>query len=233
MSQASVGKARPKDFNRKKLFLNLLSTIGTAELTVFLDIPPSETHFTESIYIEQSSRSVPPTPFKIVSRHCGSEASSFLSLMAYIQTQNYPADDIIVILEDDYKVECNWISLLTEGLSFGSYVSLYDHPDKYSPMYKELQCKLFKNTRHWRTSPSTTNSFAVRARTLQEDLEIHQKYSTGVSITRDHEKFLHLWSINKSLVTSIPGAWSHEEINMQDLLYESPKDFSPEITYFS
>jgi hypothetical protein len=160
-----------------------------------------------------------------------------LALLSYIQhEQNYDGNDIIVIIEDDYKVDPHWTSLLKEGLGFGTYVSLYDHPDKYSSMYKDLQSKLFKGKRHWRTSPSTTNSFAVRVETLRQDMEIHRKYSLGVSVTRDHEKFLDLWSNSRSLVTCIPGAWSHEEINMQDLLLtqESPKESSePEVTYFS
>jgi hypothetical protein len=128
-SQASAGKTRPAGFDRRKLFLSLLASLGSAQLTVFLDKDPTETHFTEKIYIEQVSRSVPPTPFKIVSRHCGNEAESFLALLSYIQhEQNYDGNDIIVIIEDDYKVDPHWTSLLKEGLGFGTYVSLYDHP---------------------------------------------------------------------------------------------------------
>jgi predicted O-methyltransferase YrrM len=214
-SEASAHKSRPENFNRKKLFLDLLQSADSAHFTVFLDKKANEAHFTESIFVEHVTRNVPPTPFTIVTKECGSEALAYLALMDYIKEQEYDSNDIIVIIEDDYKVQSNWKVLVKDGLQFGSYVSLYDHPDKYSVSYKDLQVKLFKGLRHWRTSPSTTNTFAVRVKTLMEDMDAHKTYSTGTLITDDHSKFLHLWSKHRSLVTCIPGAWSHEETNMQ------------------
>jgi len=221
-SEASAKKERPENFNRKNLFLHLLETSTAAgEFTVFLDKKPNEAHFTESIFVEHVTKSNPSMPFTIVTKECGSEASSYTALMNHIRDQNYDEKDIIVIIEDDYKVQSNWTNLLKDGLQFGSYVSLYDHPDKYTIAYKDLQVKIYKGLRHWRTSPSTTNSFAVRVKTLLEDMEVHLNYSKGVTVTNDHSKFLFLWSKQRSLVTCIPGAWSHEELKMQCVIEES------------
>ena len=221
-SSASRDKERPINFDRQKLFLQVLDSLPPSiPVTVFLDKKEGDRHFTES------SRAF------IHSEHCGSEAKSFTQLIQYILKQNFSSQDILVILEDDYKVLPNWHLLIEEGLGFGDYVSLYDHPDKYTPLYDKLQSLLFKGERHWRTTPSTTNSYAMRMKTLAEDVHIHLEYSANVNVTRDHEKFLALWQEKKTLVSCIPSAWSHEELGMQTLEH-SPKEASePQMTYFS
>ena len=124
-----------------------------------------------------------------------------------------------MLLEDDYAVSPHWTLLVNEGLQFADYVTLYDHPDKYElEIYKEIQSKLFKGHKsHWRTTPSTTNSFAASLKTLVDDISVQRQYSTNVKVSLDHFKFLQLWAKGKTLVSCIPGAWSHEELHMQDL----------------
>jgi hypothetical protein len=225
-SNASRGKQRPAGFNREKLFLNLINSLPIdTPVTVFLDKKQDEVHFTETIK--------PYKKYEIFSKECGSEASSFVQLLNYIVEQNYSPNDIIVILEDDYKVIPGWHLLVEEGLNFGDYVSLYDHPDKYSNLYANLHSVIFKGRlSHWRTTPSTTNSYAMKVKTLMENFEFHLIYSQG-QVTRDHEKFLALWRAGKKLVTCIPSAWSHEEIGMQSLENTTEKITEPVMTYFS
>ena len=55
----------------------------------------------------------------------------------------------------------------------------------------------------------------MKKQTLLRDFDIHARYSTDVSVTRDHDKFLELWNLGQKLVTCIPAAWSHEELDMQ------------------
>jgi hypothetical protein len=213
-SDASSEKQRPQGFDRADLFLTLVRTLSNYPrftLTVFLDKQENEsTHFVEEI-INQSHM-----PIEIVKKNCGSEAASFLAMLEYVRDSGWDPQDIVVFLEDDYAVSPIWPFLLEEGLEISDYVSLYDHPDKYSNMYKSIRCLLYKQPkRHWRTTPSTTNSYAMKKQTLMRDLDIHMHFSTGVRVSRDHEKFLELWNVGRKLITCIPAAWSHEEVDMQ------------------
>lgn len=136
-------------------------------------------------------------------------------MLEYVHDSAWDTQDTVVFLEDDYAVSPRWGSLVEEGLEISDYVSLYDHPDKYSNPYTNIPCLLFKSSqRHWRTTPSTTNSYAMKKQTLIRDFHTHVRFSTGVSVSRDHEKFLELWNLGKKLVTCIPAAWSHEERGM-------------------
>jgi hypothetical protein len=219
-SEASASKARPTNFNRKRLFEQLLQSLhpvesGKYDLTVLLDTdgtkPPHFTHELQSEYMEMGMN------FKIICVNGGCERSSFRNCLTIALNQGWKPTDIVVFLEDDYAVSQNWLSLIEEGLSYGNYVTLYDHPDKYSAfLYPNLLNKLYLGkTRHWRSTPSTTNSYACTLRTLQEDIHVHQSYSEGYGVTNDHQKFLQLWNMDRSLVSCIPGAWSHEEVGMQ------------------
>ena len=175
-------------------------------LTVILDKKPGDpAHFTEMPGVRIVD------VFETVGE-CGSDAVSFRAALAVAKK----LDGIIVFLEDDYAVTPEW-HLIAEGLRFGDYVTLYDHPDKYQAMYENLPCTLFKGaTRHWRTTPSTTNSYAMTSATLRRDIKIHELYCNEYcgGITLDHPKFLELWKEGRKLVSCIPSAWSHEEIGM-------------------
>ncbi len=111
---------------------------------------------------------------------------------------------MIYLLEDDYLHNYNWSTILLEGINLvpTGYITLYDHGDKYIPYSnKESNIVPTKST-HWRTVPSTTNTYAMTVKTLLEDLPHHQSF-----LTRDHDKFLFL---KKRLVIScIPGYSTH------------------------
>lgn len=146
----------------------------------------------------------------------GSDAASFRAVLYRVMENmdKWSDDDIVCFLEDDYLVSSDWIALVREGLTLGDYVTLYDHPDKYSELYRNIPCMLFKLSRHWRTTPSTTNSYAMKLKTLKRDIATHFKYCEGDGITHDHEKFLELWAGGSKLLSCIPSAWSHEEQGM-------------------
>ena len=149
----------------------------------------------------------------------GNDAQSFLNLLNYVNEQEYGDDDIIYFLEDDYLHKEGWIDILLEGFEHigADYYTLYDHPDKYwSGMYDELQSKVIATpTVHWRTAPSTTNTYACKFKTLKEHFDIHVKYcDLAAKWTKDHDKFTHLWSIGSNLISCIPGYSTHVEGNM-------------------
>lgn len=203
-SKISSHKERPFGFSREKCFRNLLETINTdkAHLTCILDAPANTPHYTD---IHTSS----------IRFQKGSEAGSFLYLLDHILSLSLPPNTLIYIVEDDYLHLPNWTERLLEAFSLPEidYATLYDHRDKYfDPMYRKLTSKIFVTEKgHWRTTPSTTHTFATRVQTLLEDLPIHRRYSLNRTISADHQKFLALKKQGRILVSSLPGFSTHAE----------------------
>ncbi len=207
-SKNSTLKARPPGFDRQALFKLLLeNSIGQTSMTVILDSKDNDPlHFTQAIGGEW---------LQVRRGAYGSDAASFRAALYFVLQKDWSDDDIVCFLEDDYLVSKDWIPLIREGLAISDYVTLYDHPDKYSEQYRNIPCMLYKQPmRHWRTTPSTTNSYAMTVKTLKRDIDIHFKSCEGVGITRDHSKFLEIWDRGCRLVSCIPSAWSHEEQGM-------------------
>jgi len=129
-----------------------------------------------------------------------------------IRNLNIPSTDLIYVLENDYLHTLDWVDKIKElyqtfeGLT---YVSLYDHNDKYFlPMYDTLTSKIFTtNSHHWRNTPSTCGSYITTKQIFDEDFYIH----TGAEVPiGDHHKWLHLSSTkNRHVVTPIPGLSTH------------------------
>jgi hypothetical protein len=142
----------------------------------------------------------------------GTEAGAFLALLDYLESLSLHPETPIYLVEDDYVHREGWTDVLLEGLQIPGidYVTLYDHKDKYTdPMYQNLTSKLLlTQSCHWRTIPSTTQTFAARWKTLQRDLSIHRRYSRNRKISADHQKFL---TLGATLISPIPGWSTHAE----------------------
>ena len=206
-----AGKHRPDWFSYESCFKNLSKMIRPEkdELIVFFD----GTEETVPAYIRD---------VKIVfAQDGGSETRSFRSLFDFLKTNSlYSEDEIVYIVEDDYLHRPGSLDKLEDLLKNTNvdYATLYDHADKYFPDYFEKFAVGFKTLlfhtekSHWRTTPSTTNTFAAKYKTLMDDLETHFKFSpTDEKTSRDHEKFHALWSEGRSLVSSVPGFSTHVE----------------------
>ncbi len=209
-SEVSQHKNRIEGFSRQKCFENLLSTLDRkrVNVTFLLDtFYPGEKHF----ILNQ-------TDFPVIEIKEGTEAGSFLRLLDHAASLKLKPETIVYFLEDDYLHREGWIDILLEGFSIpeASYVTLYDHQDKYFlPAYKDLTSKIFHTSScHWRTTPSTTNTYAMRYRTLMEHLPIHRQFSLNRKISADHEKFLELGKQGATLISSIPGWSTHVESNL-------------------
>ena len=205
-STISQHKKRFSNFSREKCFDQLIRTIDPkkANVTFILDTANGkvEDHFL-------FRKSVP-----IVQIEQGSEAGAFLALLDYIIAQPLSPDTVVYIVEDDYLHREGWLETLREGFSLPvDYVTLYDHRDKYfSPMYRHLYSKIFvTSTCHWRTVPSTTNTFATRFSTLLSDLSTHQRFSRNRLISDDHRKFCCLGRKGRILISPMPGWSTHAE----------------------
>lgn len=209
-SEVSAHKKRPKGFDRKKCFQNLTETmrgVPNINLTCLLDISHSQgkKHFLH----EQSV-------YPVIEFKGGSECASFLFMMDYVLSkQRIGKESIIYFLEDDYLHLPDWTKVLREAFELPSidYVTLYDHKDKYEHSdYKSLQSQVFHTEScHWRTTPSTTNTYATLLKTLERDQEIHRAFSLTGKISKDHEKFCALQEKGSLLISSIPGFSSHLE----------------------
>jgi hypothetical protein len=199
-------KNRPDWFSHEFCFKNLLNTVKNEKviLNIIFDGEPSEKHFLNK-YKEF---------YNLIKINGGSEGSSFDKMIDHITNLNLNDDDIIYILEDDYLHIENWITILNEGIKQinADYVTLYDHKDKYYfKIYDQIREKIFiSNSVHWRTTPSTTSTFACKFKILKRDKEVHKNFAKN-NIVDDHNKFLELWNRGSNLISCIPGYSTHVE----------------------
>jgi len=206
-SSNSANKQRPEWFDREKIFDTLMESIANTQVkyTAFYDTANGKDHF---IYDKDVD---------IVETHAGGEAKSFTNLLNYVSNKSFDDQDIIYFIEDDYAHINGWVDILQEGVDQigADYYTLYDHPDKYHlPMYETLQSKIITaGSSYWRTTPSTTCTFACKFETLKKYLDIHLQFCSG-DYTRDHDMFQHLWSIGSNLISCMPGFSAHVEANM-------------------
>lgn len=208
-SEASAHKARFCEFSKERCFENLLSTLQKEKevnVTFFLDT----FHSVEGEHFIRKQQHFPIIEFK-----GGSEAASFLFMLEHVYKQSFSPHTIIYFLEDDYLHLFHWPQILREAFTLPGidYVTLYDHKDKYFlPAYADLKSKIFHTAScHWRTSPSTTNTYAMFFKTLKKHIDIHRCYSLERKITADHEKFCKLAEEGSVLISSIPGFSTHAE----------------------
>lgn len=207
-SHISAKKKRPPFFSHEACFQNLLSTLNPREanLTLFLDTVNRKLE--EEHFLRRKGSSYP-----LITVEKGSEASSFLALAEYIASLKLHPNTILYLVEDDYLHRPGWTAVLKEAFSLPAieYATLYDHADKYDPkMYPKLKSRLYATKScHWRTTPSTTHTFAVRFSTFLEDLSIHRKFSENRKISVDHKKFLRLGRRGRVLVSALPGYSTH------------------------
>ncbi len=205
-SKVSEHKARLPNFSRQRCHENLLSTLDSkkANITFLLDTfhPSQEPHFV----LQQKE-------YPVIQISEGSETGSFLKLLDHVISLNLSDDTICYFLEDDYIHKNGWVDILYEGFTLpnADYITLYDHRDKYF-LYPDLASKIYHTAScHWRTTPSTTNTYAMKYKTLKRDLEVHREFSLNRKISADHDKFSKLTSQGATLLSSIPGWSTHAE----------------------
>lgn len=209
-SDLSKHKPRPEWFDREKIFDHLISTLDErVDYLAFHDSGNGDivNHFLNNKDVNK------------ISMVGGNGAQSFLNLLNYVIKQNYNDEDIIYFLEDDYLHKSGWIDILLDGFKYieADYYTLYDHPNKYDPeIINNFPTHLFITpTSHWRTTISTTNTYACRFKTLKQHFDIHVQYcDLSAKWVKDHDKFTHLWSIGSNLISCVPGYSTHVEGGM-------------------
>lgn len=136
---------------------------------------------------------------------------------------NLNNEDIIYFLENDYLHRENAENILIEGFTIPnvSFITLYDHPDKYNYFFEnspncfvknggEITQVIITKNIHWKHTNSTTMTFATRYKTLLETHEIMRQFTKG-SHPNDFPMFIFLLRNNKLLYSPLPGYSTHGE----------------------
>jgi len=210
ISDAGYNKVKPDYISNEKCLSNFVKVFGWNDLHIIADNISDETNSMLLKYVPQAC-------IEYVS--VGNGAGTFnlaldLALM-------YDEDDIIYFLENDYLHTPDAKKILIEGFDIGaSFVSLYDHPDKYlSPdrggnPYCEGGAEdtrvYLTSSSHWKITNSTTMTFASKVSTLRLNEKILREFTSG-SHPHDFQMFLKLRENNQLLITPIPGKSTHGE----------------------
>jgi len=133
----------------------------------------------------------------------------------------WPDDEVIYFVENDYLHKQLSPKIIKEGLTLGaSFVSLYDHPDKYldplnggNPYCQggaEDTRVYLTDSCHWKLTNSTTMTFASTVKELKKYEPILRKHTQGTH-PNDFQMFLELRENNGLLITPMPGYATHGE----------------------
>ena len=132
-----------------------------------------------------------------------------------------PANTLAYFAEDDYLHQPKAPKLIEQGLEIADYVTLYDHPDKYTEgHYGGGEWSQVKKTAdsHWRYTASTCMTFAAKLGTVRQDENYWAKYISG-SHPHDHKVFTEglvnrLPKEDAKLAVCIPGAAFHTDLTV-------------------
>lgn len=211
ISDAGYNKVKPDYINNELCLKNATEVFKDADWLVIADNVSEPTKKMIRKYIEEDS------DVEYVS--VGHGAGTFN--LALDEALTFDDEEIVYFIENDYLHKPDSQKIIKEGLELGaSFVSLYDHPDKYLDPSKggnpyceggaeETRVYLTEST-HWKITNSTTMTFASKVGTLKRCENILRKHTQG-SYPEDFKMFLELRSASKLLVTPIPGYATHGE----------------------
>ena len=188
-------------YNGIKCLHNFIGAIGDkTDLTIFVD--NSSPDFVSEIKSIHDN---------IVETALGN-SKSFLNCVEYA-IQNFDESERVYFVENDYLHLSDVENYLNDGFSVGaSFVTLYDHPDKYNiSQYPTLQSKIFVGEHsHWRSVPSTCMTFATHVASLIKNKDILYE-SCCHEVPSDWYMFEKMQSRGELLVSCMPGRCTHLE----------------------
>ena len=210
ISDTGYNKVKPDYINNEACLANAVKVFDDCEWSIIADNVSEETN-------NMIQKYVPRSEIFYVDR--GNGAATFN--LALDEALKMADNDTVYFLENDYLHKPNSRVIIEEGFTLGaSFVSLYDHPDKYLSPDKggNPYCQggaedtrvYLTDSCHWKITNSTTMTFAAEVKTLKENEEILRKH-TMMSHPNDFEMFLELRKNNKLLITPIPGYATHGE----------------------
>lgn len=210
ISDAGYSKVKPNYINNENCLKNATSTFSDALWYIIADNVSSETDNMIQKYISKEN---------IIYVSVGNGAGTFN--MALDIALKHNDNDIVYFIENDYLHKPNSLEILKEGFSLNpSFVSLYDHPDKYMEPYQggnpycegasEVTRVYLTKSTHWKLTNATTMTFASKVSTLKKTEPILRKW-TSEAHPHDFEMFIELINSGESLITPIPGYSTHGE----------------------
>jgi len=210
ISDSGYNKVKPNYINNEACLTNAVKVFDDCEWFIIADNVFKET----SDMIERYK-----SKDHIYYTSKGNGAATFN--LALDEALKMADNDTVYFLENDYLHKPDSRIILEEGFTLGaSFVSLYDHPDKYLSPDKggNPYCQggaedtrvYLTESCHWKITNSTTMTFAAEVKTLKENEGILRKYTAGTH-PNDFQMFLELRSLNKLLITPIPGYATHGE----------------------
>jgi hypothetical protein len=212
ISDAGYSKVKPTYVNNENCLKNALEVFPWNEYdwSIIADNISEETNNMIQKYI-------PRNYINYVS--IGHGAGTFN--LALDEALQYEDDEIIYFIENDYLHLQGSPKILEEGFNLGaSFVSLYDHPDKYKDPSlggnpyceggaEDTRVYLSKSS-HWKITNSTTMTFAAKVSTLKK-VESTLRKHTDTKHPNDFQMFIELRQNNELLITPIPGYSTHGE----------------------
>ena len=210
ISDAGYNKVKPDYIDNEKCLANAVNVFKDADWSIIADNVSEETNNMIQKYKSRNH-------INYVS--VGHGAGTFN--LALDEALNYNDNEIVYFIENDYLHKLESQKILEEGFNLGaSFVSLYDHPDKYidpdrggNPYCKggaEDTRVYLTDSCHWKITNSTTMTFATKVSTLKRTEEILRKH-TDTTHPNDFNMFLELREKNELLITPIPGYSTHGE----------------------
>lgn len=210
ISDVGYNKVKPDYIGNEKCLWNAMNTFPDDDWYIIADNTSDETNKMINQYL-------PTTNIDYVS--VGHGAGTFN--LALDKALTFDDDEIVYFLENDYLHKPGSKQIIEEGAELGaSFISLYDHPDKYLDPSRggNPYCQggaedtrvYLTDSCHWKITNSTTMTFASKVSTLKSVENILRKHTTG-TYPRDFDMFLELRQNNELLITSIPGYSTHGE----------------------
>ena len=212
ISDTGYSKVKPKYINNENCLKNFCNIFfdHIYSINIIADNCSEDTLKMIQKYID---------PINIHKTTEGSGAQTFN--IALDKALKYDDEEIVYFIENDYLHKPGSEQIIKEGLDLGaSFVSLYDHPDKYIDPSRggnkyceggaESTRVYLTQSSHWKITNSTTMTFAAKVKTLREVESILRKHTTG-TYPRDFDMFLELRENNRILISSIPGYATHGE----------------------
>ncbi len=210
ISDTGYNKVKPEYINNENCLANATKEFDDSIWSVIADNVSLDTNNMIQKYVTRDC---------ILYTEKGNGAATFN--LALDEALTYDDDEIIYFIENDYLHKPGSQKIIKEAFELGaSFVSLYDHPDKYIGPDKggNPYCEggaedtrvYLTDSCHWKITNSTTMTFAAKVSTLKRTEEILRKH-TSTTHPNDFSMFLELREKNELLVTSIPGYSTHGE----------------------
>ena len=210
ISDAGYNKIKPDYINNENCLANATKVFDNAIWSVIADNVSSDTNDMIQKYVTHDC---------ILYAEKGNGAATFN--LALDEALTYDDEEIIYFIENDYVHKPGSQKIIKEGFELGaSFVSLYDHPDKYitpedggNPYCQggaEDTRVYLTDSCHWKITNSTTMTFAAKVKTLKIVESTLRAYTTG-TYPQDFKMFLDLRKQGHLLVTPLPGYSTHGE----------------------